>query len=102
MSHRSLDDSVIVTRSIPLSYLLSTIGAILIWAVSQYVSYSKLVDKVDVMTIKMTEVSAQLTTTSAKNIEQDMIIADVKRRLDLLDAAVLSTRFNAVQNSKGK
>jgi hypothetical protein len=107
MSHRSMDkDGITITRNIPITWVLSVIGSILIWAVLQYVSYSKLVDKVELMTLKVTELTTQLSVTSAKNIEQDMFIADIKRRIDLLDATMLSTRLNAVQaaaqTTKGK
>jgi len=103
MSHRSMDDDgITITRNIPLTWVLSVIGSILVWAVLQYVSYSKLVDKVDLMTTKIAELSIQLGTTSAKNIEQDMLISDIKRRLDLLDATVLTQRLNTVTAVKGK
>lgn len=103
MSHRSMDDDgITITRNIPITWVLSVIGSILIWAVLQYVSYSKLVDKVELMTTKIAELSIQLGTNNAKNIEQDMILGDLKRRLDILDATVLTQRLNAVVPAKGK
>lgn len=82
-----------MTRDIPVTWLVTAIVAVLLWAGSQYVSYSRMADSV----VTQTKLIGDLTTQVAalgekfdgakmKNLEQDFLIANLKQRIEALEA----------------
>ena len=97
--HRRITDNVIppmkLTREIPTSWLITTIIAVLFWAGSQWVNYSKLVDtsitqskSIADLTSQVYNMSERFNDTKLETVKQNFEVANIKQRLENLEGVV--------------
>lgn len=84
--HRSEDAPLLtIMRAVPMTWLLGIVGAMLLWAASQFFGQQALAEKLTIMTAKFEALSASVNSGNAKVQEHEFKLADHERRLQALE-----------------
>lgn len=96
-----------ITREIPITWLIGIVCAVLFWAGTQWVQYSRLIATseqqgklIGDLTLQIVAMADKLDTAKMKNLEQDFTIANMKQRMDALEVRVERNTSNIGNGNK--
>lgn len=83
--HRPDDGPVTITRSIPLTWVLSVLAAVIGQAVVVYFTQQRQGELLQDMARELKQVSTTLGVSSSKDVEHDFRLSDHERRLQAIE-----------------